>query len=181
MSLDGFITGPNSNHDQPLGEGGVRLHSWMGRNPPATFKQGGTSATMGAAVVGRRTYDQVDGWGGSHPAGRQSVFVLSKDIPENVPHGVSTFTFVTDGIESAIKQAKAAAGDKNVYVIGGANVAQQCIEANLLDEMRIHVAHVLMGGVVRLFGDKSRQIGLEKIEVVDAPNVTHLVFRLKKN
>jgi dihydrofolate reductase len=180
MSVDGFITGPNSSHELPLGEGGERLHEWMGGNPPASFKQGGTTATMGAAVVGRRTYDQIDGWGGSHPAGIKPVCVVSKDVPEIVPPGNSTYTFVMNGIESTIAQAKAAAGDKNVYVVGGANIAQQCIEAGLLNEMHIHVAHVLLGGGVRLFGNFNRQIGLEKIEIDDAAGVTHLVFRPEK-
>ena len=100
---------------------------------------------------------------------------------EKVPQGESTFTFVTDGVESAIKQAKTAAGDKNVYVVGGANVAQQCIKAGLLDEMRIHLVHVLFGGGVRLFDHLgTEQNELERTKVIDSPGVTHLIFRVAK-
>jgi len=161
MSLDGFITGPNSNHDQPLGDGGEQLHEWMQKGTAGALMLDGLAATTGAIISGRRTYDQVDGWGGSHPFRGVPVFVLSHDVPKKVPEGESTFTFVTDGMASAIKQAKAAAGNKNVYVLGGANVAQECIKAELLDEMHIHIAHVLLGGGVRLFDNIDRQIELE--------------------
>jgi dihydrofolate reductase len=129
MSLDGFITGPNDNHEQPLGEGGDQLHDWIWRDSSMLknddLMQGGTTATTGAMVVGRRTYDLVDGWGGSHPLPGVPVFVLTHDVPKEIPEGKTPFTFVTDGSVSAITRAKAVAGDKNVYVIGGANIAQQ--------------------------------------------------------
>ncbi len=180
MSLDGLITGPNDNHEHPLGEGVEQLHDWIWRDKSMTenddLMQGGTVATTGAIVVGRRTYDLVDGWGGSHPLHGVPVFVLSHDIPEVIPKGATPFTFVTDGVESAIKQAKATAGDKNVYVVGGANAAQQCITAGLLDEIRLHLVHVLLGGV-RLFDNINEQTELQKTSVIDSSGVTHFTFR----
>lgn len=181
MSLDGFITGPNDNHEQPLGEGGERLHEWIWKGTTDDLMQGGTVAATGAVVTGRRTYDLVDGWSGSHPLHGVPVFVLSHNVPQKVPLGESAFTFVTNGVESAIKQAKTAAGDKNVYVLGGANVAQQCIKSGLLDEMRIHMVHVLFGAGIRLFDHLgTEQIELESTRVIEAPDVTHLRFRVVK-
>ena len=107
--------------------------------------------------------------------------MVSKDAPKNVPQGETKFTFVTDGVESAIEQAKRAAGNQNVYVVGGANVAQQCIKAGLLDEMRIHTAHWLLGEGIRLFDHLGTQsTELDRTKVVDSPGVTHLIFRVVK-
>ena len=192
MSLDGFIAGLHDSPDNPLGDNGMRVHKWIwGDRTDGVPGDGATGVnreilaelkdTTGAAVVGRRTYDIVNGWGGTHPFGGIPAFVVSKDAPENVPPGLTKFTFVTDGIESAIKQAKAAAGDKNVYVVGGANVAQQCINAGLLDEMQIHLVHVLFGNGVRLFDHLgTEQIELESTRVTESPGVTHLRFRVVK-
>jgi dihydrofolate reductase len=188
VSLDGYITGPNDNHEQPLGDGGRQLHDWVWRDKDMTknadLMQGGTIATTGVMVVGRRTYDLIDGYGGNHPLPGVPLFVVSRDVPKNIPKGHTPFTFVTDGIESAITRAKAAAGDKNVYVIGGANVAQQCINAGLLDEIRLHVAHVLLGGGVRLFDHLANQVTLEKTNIVDGTGggtgATHFRFRVVK-
>lgn len=179
MSLDGFITGPNPSHDNPFGEGGERLHAWMGNNPPASLKQGGGSDTKGAVLVGRNTYDQIDGWGGSHPGGIGPVFVVSKDIPENVPNGNSTYTFVTDGIASAVAQAKEAAGDKDVYLAGGGSIASQCINANLMDEMKLHVVHIFLSDGVRLFQNLKQQ-ELNQTSLSEENGVTHLTFSLSK-
>jgi dihydrofolate reductase len=193
VSLDGFIAGLHDSPDNPLGDSGIEsLHKWIwGERTDGVPGDGATGVnrevlaelknTTGALVVGRRTYDIVNGWGGTHPFGAIPAFVLSKDIPENVPPGGTKFTFVADGIESAIKQAKTDAGDKNVYVVGGANVAQQCIKAGLLDEMRIHLVHVLLGEGVRLFDHLGiRHNELERAQVVDSPGVTHLIFRVVK-
>lgn len=185
MSLDGFITGPNDNHEQPLGEGGDQLHDWIWRDSSMLkndeLMQGGTAATTGAMVVGRRTYDLVDGWGGSHPLPGVPVFVLTHDVPKEIPEGKTPFTFVTDGSVSAITQAKAVAGDKNVYVIGGANIAQQCLRAGLLDEMRLHLVSVLLGEGVRLFDHLGTEyIELESTGVIEDTGVTHLRFRVVK-
>ncbi len=96
MSLDGYITGPNDSREQPLGEGGTRLHEWVRTTTPELM-QGGTSATTGSIVTGRRTYDLVDGFGGSHRIAGAPVFVLTHDVPATVPQGATPFTFVTDG------------------------------------------------------------------------------------
>jgi dihydrofolate reductase len=134
----------------------------------------------GAVVTGRRTYDIADAWGGNGPLPGLPLFVLTHHVPEHVPHGQSRYTFVTDGVENAIGQAKAAAGDKDVSLMG-ASIAQQCLRAGLLDEIQIHLAPVLLGSGVRLFDHLDTQnIELEKIRVVDSPGVTHLRFRVVK-
>lgn len=175
LSLDGFITGPNASHDNPFGEGGELLHAWMGSNPPASLKQGGGPDTMGAVLVGRNTYDQIDGWGGSHPAGIGPVFVLSKDIPGNIPKGSSTFTFVTEGITRAVEQAKEAAGDKDVYLAGGGSIASLCINAGLLDEMKLHMVHIFLGGGVSLFQNVKQQ-AVKQTSLSEEEGVTHFTF-----
>ena len=132
-------------------------------------------------MAGGRRYDLVDGWGGRHPIQRVPVFVISHDIPEELPKGATPFTFVTNGIESALTQAKAAAGDKNVYVVGGANIAQQCIKAGLLDEIQLHLVPVLLGDSIRLFDHLSTEpIELESTRVIQGAGVTHLTFRVVK-
>jgi dihydrofolate reductase len=135
----------------------------------------------GAVIVGRRTYDIVNGWNGTHPAHGVPVFVLTEDTPEDVPQGESIFTFITDGAENAVRQAKAVAGDKNVYVVGGANIAQQCVKQGLLDEMQIHLASVLLGDGISLFDHLGvGPIQIEKIRAVDSTNATHLRYRFVK-
>jgi dihydrofolate reductase len=184
MSLDGFIAGP-ADH-------GKSLHGWLfnGDTPSVYndfFKLSKKSAklfdafikTTGAIVTGRRTYDITHGWGGNHPFPGVPVFVLTSNIPKKKPEGSTPFTFVFDGINSAVKQARKAAGKKNVYVLGGANIAQQCINAGLLDEMTIHLAPVLLGAGVRLFDNVEKQIKLEQIKITEDPEITHLQFRLK--
>jgi len=193
MSLDGFIAGLHDGPDNPMGDNGVEaLHKWIwGDRTDGVPGDGATGAnrevlaelknTTGAIVVGRRTYDIVNGWGGTHPFGAIPAFVVSKDAPEHVPQGGTKFTFVPDGIESAVKRAQTAAGNKNVYVVGGANIAQQCIKAGLLDEMRIHIAPLLLGEGIRLFDHLGAEsIELERTRVVDSPDVTHLIFRFVK-
>ncbi|MFB5662211.1 dihydrofolate reductase family protein [Alteribacillus sp. HJP-4] len=144
MSLDGFIAGPNVNHRQGLGEGGEVLHEWLfnGENPSKFnefFKLSSINrrvfdesfGTTGAIVAGRRTYDLTGGWGGSHPIHGVPVFVPTHDVPEKVPEGETAFTFVTEGIVSAVEQALKAANDNNVQVMGGADTIQQCMKAHL--------------------------------------------------
>jgi dihydrofolate reductase len=133
---------------------------------------------VGAVISGRRTYEITDGWGGDGPLPGAPLFVLTHQIPEHVPHGNSAYTFVTDGIESAIEQARAAAGGKDVSLMGSAAV-QQALRAGLLDEIGIHLIPVLLGGGMRLLdhlGDEP--VELERIEIVDAPGVTHLRYRV---
>ena len=180
MSLNGYIAGPNDSREQPLGDGGTRLHDWVSTTTQELM-QGGTSATTGAIVTGRRTYDLVDGFGGSHRIAGAPVFVLTHEPREKVTKRATTFTFVNDGIESAVTQAKATAGDKNVGVMG-ANTAQQCIKAGLLDEIQIHLVPVLLGEGIRLFDHLGTEhIELESTGVIESPGVTHLSFRVVKD
>ena len=195
MSLDGFIAGPNDGPERPLGEGGMRLFAWYAGGDteyrlPGTemvFKVSLQSANllreahskMGAFVTGRRTFDITNGWGGSPPLG-VPTFVVTHTVPQEWVYEGSPYTFVTDGVESAVEQAKAVAGDKDVAV-GAASIAQQCIRSGLLDEIHIDLVPVLLGGGVRLFDHLGTgPIELERVRVVEAPDVTHLTFRVVK-
>ena len=193
MSLDGFVAGPNDGPDRPLGDGGERLFAWyfsgevdyrMPGGGPA-FKLSPVSAellrevhpTFGALVTGRRTFDITGGWGGTPPLG-VPTFVVTHSVPQEWVYDGSPFTFVTDGVASAIDQAKAVAGDKNVGV-GAASIAQQAIKAGLLDEIHIDLVPVLLGAGVRLFEHLGTgPIELERTRAVVAPGVTHLTFRV---
>jgi dihydrofolate reductase len=203
MSLDGFIAGPNQTLEQPLGEGGEQLHEWL--VGLKTFRERhGTSGgevnaddeiaaesfgAVGAQVMGRRMFSggegpweddpNADGWWGDDPPFRMPVFVLTHHPRETVTkQGGTTYTFVTDGIESALEQAKSAAGDQDVQISGGASVVQQYLSAGLLDEFQIHVAPVLLGGGVRLFDELDGPPKVELTRVIDSPAVTHLSYRV---
>ncbi len=195
MSLDGFIAGPNDGAGNPLGDGGERLFEWYSSGDtdyemPGTemvFKVSPQSAellreafgTMGAFVTGRRTFDIANGWGGRPPLG-VPTFVVTHTVSQEWVYEGSPFTFVTDGVESAVEQAKAVAADKDVAV-GAASIAQQCIRAGLLDEININLVPVLLGGGVRLFEHLGTgPIELEKTRVIEAPEITHLTFRVVK-
>jgi dihydrofolate reductase len=195
MSLDGFIAGPNDGPERPLGEGGERLFAWYSAGDteyrlPGTemvFRVSPQSAEllreahskMGAFVTGRRTFDITNGWGGSPPLG-VPTFVVTHTVPQEWVYEGSPFTFVTDGVESAVEQAKKAAGDKDVAV-GAASIAQQCLRAGLLDEIHVDLVPVLLGGGVRLFDHLGPEpIELERTRVIEAPDVTHLTFRVVK-
>jgi dihydrofolate reductase len=195
MSLDGFIAGPNDGPGQPLGEGGMRLFDWYSSGDtdyemPGTemvFRVSQQSAEllreahskMGAFVTGRRTFDITNGWGGSPPLG-VPTFVVTHTIPQDWVYEGSPFTFVTDGVESAVEKAREVAGDKTVAV-GAASIAQQCIRAGLLDEIHVDLVPVLLGNGVRLFDHLGTEpIELESTSVIDAPGVTHLTFRVVK-
>jgi dihydrofolate reductase len=202
MSLDGYVAGPNPTLEEPLGEGGEQLHEW-GVAVAAWRERHGLSGgernvdddvmkeiidSVGATVMGRKMFSggsgpweddpRADGWWGDEPPFRHAVFVLTNHARETVTkQGGTTYTFVTDGIESALAQARAAAGDKDVAVAGGADVAQQYLAAGLLDELQVHVAPVLLGGGVRLFGDGATG-RLERTRLVESPSgVTHLRYR----
>ena len=185
MSLDGFVAGANDNAENGLGDGGERLHDWVFDSATQAFKTSPASDelfnTTGAIIAGRRVYDIVGGWGGSHPIQGAPLFVLTHHVPENVPQGNTPFTFVTNGIDSALSQAKAAAGDKDVYILGGANIIQQYLKAGLVDELRLHIAPVLLGEGVRLFNHlDSQPIELQCFSVIEAPDTTHLKLRVIK-
>src|SRR5919109_4001211 len=175
MSLDGFIAGPDDNVSSPAGRGGERLFVWSDEGAVAKAVHAEYNAT-GAVLSGRRTYDLVNGWDGDHHNG-VPMFILTHKPPAKVPHGKGTYTFVTDGVESAVAQAKAAAGDKDV-LLHGADIAQQCLQAGLLDGMLIHLIPVLLGEGRRLFDDLSPEhIELEVVRVREAPVATHIRYR----
>jgi dihydrofolate reductase len=206
MSLDGFIAGPDPTLDQPLGEGGEGLHEWVlglkawrerhglsgGDSNPNDEVVEESLANTGATIMGRRMYSggagsweddpRSDGWWGDEPPFRQPVFILTHHAREPVTkEGGTTFNFVTNGIEAALDQARAAAGDKNVLVAGGADAVQQYLKAGLLDELQIHLVPVFLGSGVRLFDELGTdQIQLEGSRVIASPGVTHLRFRVVK-
>jgi dihydrofolate reductase len=195
MSLDGFVTGPNDSPERPLGEGGEALFAWYssGDTPlrlPGTdmvFKVSRASAELlreewsglGAMVAGRRMFDIAGAWGGNPPGGAP-CFIVTHSPPQEWAGAGSPFVFVTDGVDSAIRQAKQAAEDK-IVSIGSASIVQQCIKAGLLDEIRIDLAPVLLGAGVRLLDRLgAAPIHLERTRVVEAPGVTHLRYRIVK-
>jgi dihydrofolate reductase len=185
MSLDGLITGPNDSPAQPLGEGGERLHEWMflpsgGPIRPEVDEE--RFKTIGAIVMGRRMFDVGEQAWGENPPFHLPVFVLTHDAKETLTKdGGTTYTFVTSGIETVLAQAKAAAGDKNVQVIGGANIAQQYLRASLLDEIHLHLVPVLLGEGIRLFDHLGTlPIELETTRVIESIGVTHLRFSVVK-
>ena len=204
MSLDGFVAGPNPTLERPLGEGGEGLHEWAVELEAWRERHGLTGgkvnassalvekslASTGSVVMGRRMFSggegrweddpNADGWWGDDPPFRVPVFVLTHHAREPLPKERGTmFTFVTDGIESAVEQARAAAGDRNIAVGGGANVAQQALSAGLLDEIQINLAPVLLGDGTRLFDGQGRAgVRLEPSQVIDSPGVTHLRYRV---
>jgi dihydrofolate reductase len=195
MSLDGFIAAPNDGPEHPLGEGGMRLFDWYSSGDTEyvvpsgemTFMVSKQSAEMlreafgsiGALVSGRRTFDITNGWGGRHPLDAP-VFVLTHDPPDGWDYEGSPFTFVTDGVESAVEKAKEVAGGKDVAV-GAASLAQQCIRAGLLDEVHVDLVPVLLGGGVRFFEDiGDTPVELERTRVIEAPDVTHITYRVVK-
>jgi dihydrofolate reductase len=186
MSLDGFVAGPDDDRDRPLGEGGDVLHDWafVRRTGPDAEVLAEMYGTAGAVVAGRRTYDisaAPGGWGDG-PLGTVPVFVVSHGAPERVAEGGAPFTFVDDGVASAVKQAEAVAGGKNVHVMGGADIADQCLAAGLLDEIRIHLAPVLLGRGRRLFEHHpgTGPVHLESTRVVHTPAAVHLRYRIAK-
>jgi dihydrofolate reductase len=200
MSLDGFVAGPNPSLDKPLGEGGDLLHEWAfaavswreqhgleggEQNADSEVVEESIAAT-GAVVMGRRMFSggegpweddpRADGWWGDDPPFHVPVFVLTQHARETkVMQGGTSFTFVTDGIEAALEQARAAAGEQEVLLAGGASVVQQYLKAGLLDEIQIHLAPVLLGDGASLFDRLGIDaIGLEARRVIASPSVTHL-------
>ncbi|HEY0391399.1 MAG TPA: dihydrofolate reductase family protein [Solirubrobacterales bacterium] len=201
VSVDGFIAGPNPSQDDPLGEGGEQLHEWAlklaaWREPHG--REGGevnastevmeeALSNVGATVMGRGMFgggpgpwgeDPWDGWWGEEPPFHAPVFVLTHHEREPLEkQGGTTFTFVTDGIESALEQAKAAAGGKDVSLGGGADVAQQYLAAGLIDDLELNVVPVLLGGGRRLFDNLDGvNLALEQVRAIEAPGVTHIKY-----
>lgn len=192
MSLDGFVAGPNDGPENGLGDGGEGLFKWyfsgdtevsVGSGSPILKVSSQSArllqaarATYGAGVWGRRTFDIAQGWGGHPPV--DPGFIVTHTVPQEWVKKGSPFTFVTDGVESAIRQAKKAAGDKDV-VICTASILQQSLRAGLVDEIDIDVAPLLLGSGVRLFEQLDNvPIELEGIRAIAAPGVTHLGYRV---
>lgn len=194
VSLDGFVAGPNDNPDNGLGDGGEALFNWYFRGDTEISISEGTPVlkvspesaeilreamgNFGAGVWGRRTFDIARAWG-AHPPG-SPAFIVTHNVPQDWVYEGSPFTFVTDGVPSAIRQAKAAAGDKDV-VVCTASILQQSLNLSLMDEIHIDVAPLLLGKGVRLFDHLDiKPIELERIRALAAPGVTHLGFRVIK-
>jgi len=203
ISLDGFVAGPNQSEENPLGEGGEGLHDWV--VPLAAWRQahgkegGEVNAStpvfeevlenVGASVMGRNMFGPIGGgpwgdgqwtgWWGDEPPFHHDVFILTHHPRDPVVmQGGTTYHFVTDGIESALGQAREAAGGKDVALSGGGQVVQQYLAAGLLDELELHVVPVVLGDGARLFDNlRDADVQLEQVRAVEAPGVTHLKYR----
>ncbi len=206
MSLDGFVAGANQTMEQPLGEGGDQLHQWAfaavswrerhglsgGESNPDSEVVEESLRTTGATVMGRRMFSggqgpwdddtNANGWWGEDPPFHHPVFVLTHHAREPVTmQGGTTFTFVTDGIQAALEQARVAAGGKDVTIGGGADVVQQYLAAGLLDELEIHLVPVLLGDGVRLLDNLGAgRAEFQSVRVIQSPTVTHLKYRVVK-
>src|SRR3954471_17736554 len=203
-SLDGFVAGPDMKPDQGLGRGGEQLHEWVVDTEAFQRLHGRSGGVEGAAsdildevasrtgahIMGRRMFggegpwdnpawgtEPWPGWWGDEPPFRGSVFVLTHHEREPLVLGETTFTFVTDGIESALEQARPAAGEKDVQIAGGADAIQQYLRAGLVDEFQVHVAPVFLGEGVRLF-DGVGDVRVECTEVLRSPAAAHLRYRV---
>ena len=201
-SLDGYVAGPNQSQEEPLGEGGEDLHNWLTRLRAwreAAGMEGGEEdassavveeehANVGAEIMGRGKFgpatrgpwgdDPWQGWWGEDPPFRKPVFVLTHHEREPLTLTDTTFTFVTDGIESALDRAREAAGDKDVFIGGGADVINQYLAAGLVDELELHVTPILLGGGARLFEGVGPRLKLEELRAIEAPGVAHLKYRV---
>jgi dihydrofolate reductase len=203
VSLDGFVAGPNQSEENPLGIGGENLHDWAvkletwrkqhgiegGEVTASTSVVEEIQSNIGATVMGRNMFgggpgpwsdDPWNGWWGDNPPFHTPVFVLTHHAREPLEmEGGTTFTFVTDGIESALEQAKQAAGGQDVLLGGGAKVAQQYLAAGLLDEVDLHLVPVLLGDGARLL-ENIGDLRLEQVRAVEAPGITHIKYRVVK-
>ena len=191
MSLDGYVTGPNDRLGAGLGDDGERLHYWVFGGPWTYGRPTGSAvgvdrdyldevfASGGAWIVGRTMHDVVDGWG-DDPGFGVPVFVVTHRPHETVVKGDTTFEFVTGGTDEALARARAAAGDKNVIVMGGADLLRQYLAAGHVDEFTLTIAPVLLGAGKRLFDGISRtDIGFDRTGVIESPFATHLRFRVR--
>jgi dihydrofolate reductase len=202
VSLDGYAAGPNQSEEHPLGEGGEQLHEWVIKlaawRQPHGYEGGEVNASTplveelesgyGALIMGRNMFgggpgpwgeEPWRGWWGEEPPFHAPVFVLTHHEREPLTLGETTFTFVTDGIESALEQAREAAGGGDVSIGGGAEAIQQYLAAGLVDQMQLNVVPVLLGGGTRLFeGGAGAGLNLEQTLVVQTPDVTHLRYRV---
>jgi dihydrofolate reductase len=203
VSADGYVAGPNQREENPLGEAGERLHDWVvalrAWRAPHGLEGGEVNASsavveqaqanIGAEIMGRGKFgggpgpwgeDAWQGWWGEDPPFHMPVFVLTHHQREPLTLSDTTFTFVTDGIEAALEQARAAAGEKDVLIGGGADVINQYLAAGHVDELELHIVPLLLGGGARLFEGIGPDLELEQIRVVEAPGVAHLKYRVVK-
>ena len=178
ISVDGFVAGPNTGQYPGLGQGGEILHAWLGE-PDGEKIIGDTFASSGAVLTSRAIYDGTGGWG-EQPPFRMPVFVVTHRPHEPVTRGETTFTFASDGITRAIAHAAATAGDKKVHIMGGASIIQQALNAGLVDQLRLHVAPVLLGDGTPLFAHLDRPIQLEHIDAATTRYAHHLRYRIVK-
>ncbi|WP_258805803.1 dihydrofolate reductase family protein [Pseudarthrobacter sp. NS4] len=187
MSLDGYIAGPNQSMSEPLGEGGEDLHRWMFEEPEANAAAIEGILLAGAFIMGRNMYagpgpgpwnEDWRGWWGDEPPYHAPVFVLTHHPrPPLKMKGGTTFNFVSDGIESALAQAREAAAGKDIAVAGGAKTVQQYLSAGLIDELRLHTAPLILGGGERLL-DSVGNLRLEPLDVSGTSLVTHVRYRV---
>jgi dihydrofolate reductase len=200
ISLDGFVAGPNQSVENPIGEGGMQLHQWAFATRAWNEQQGRDGGepgpdsdviqaaldNVGAYIMGRNMFGggsgpwetSWTGWWGEEPPFHVPVFVLTHHPREPLPlEGGTTFTFVTDGIDAALEQARAAAGDRDVRIAGGASAIRQYLAAGLLDELQLHVVPVLLGAGERLLDGAGDPV-LEPAEAIGSPAVTHLRYRV---
>lgn len=200
ISIDGFVAGPNQSLEDPIGQGGLRLHEWVfatdswraqhgqsggDRSPDAEVVDDMVRG-VGAYIMGRKMFgggagawdETWPGWWGDDPPFHAPVFVLTHHPREPlVMEGGTTFTFVTDGVESALGQARAAAGDRDVAIAGGASTVQQYLAAGWLEELYLHIVPVVLGAGERLL-DNVGDLVLEPVKVVASPRVTHIRYRV---
>ena len=185
VSLDGYIAGPNDDSSNPGGDGFERLHEWFVSPDGEFFRPSGPAGQLfdevmdgyGAVLAGRRTVEQVDHWGGDHRG--RPVFVPSHRPPGPSVANYPLVTYVSDGIVSAMAQAKVAAGERE-GLVHGAYTAQRALEAGVLDELQIHQIPVLFGGGRRLFDVLPARIELEIVRVIDTPEATHIRYRVRR-
>lgn len=189
MSLDGYITGPGVEQTPGLGEGGEALHAWIDDEDGRRLVNDEFAAS-GAVITSRRVYEDTGGWGDEGhllpPGARRDdglykmpVFVITHRPHEPVVKGASTFTFVTDGVAAAVARATEAAGDERVWIMGGASIIRQAIDASLVDRLRLHLAPVLLGSGTRLFrnGVPAR---LQLIAHQHTPHAVHLTYQIQR-
>ena len=203
-SLDGYVAGPDQSQQEPLGVGGESLHDWVvaleawrkghgeegGEVNASTPVMEEKLAGLGAEIMGRGMYgppgggpwgdDPWPGWWGEEPPFHHPVFVVTHHPREPLTLSDTTYTFVTDGIESALDQARKAADGKDVLLSGGADVINQYLAAGLVDELELHVVPILLGGGSRLFEGVGPGVRLEQVRAVEAPGVTHLTYRVSR-
>ena len=203
-SLDGYVAGPNQSEENPLGEGGESLHDWLVElkawREPHGMEGGEVNASsqvveeeqanVGAEIMGRGKFgppgggpwgdDPWPGWWGEDPPFHMPVFVVTHHEREPLTLSDTTFTFVTDGIQSALEQAREAAAGKDVFLGGGADIINQYLAAGLVDQVELHLAPILLGGGERLFEGIRPDLKLEQLRAVEAPGVAHLKYRVVK-